>query len=281
MSHPTRTVTDMVRLISWNMAHQPLWGDLRIHDADIALVQESARPPKDIETVPSGDVDWRTVGWEQCDWRTAIVRLSRSVGLEPHTTVGLGGVTSNRDLGLSRDGTLTAAKVLVDGQPAITVASVYAKWERPLGRDQPCWADASAHRLLSDLTPLLWDQRRHPVVIAGDWNILHGYGEHGDPVWAARYATVFERARSLGLRLVGPFAVDGEKLEPWPAELPTDSRCVPTYHHSRQTPATATRQLDFVFASESIADRVTARAHNSPGEWGPSDHCRILIDVEI
>jgi hypothetical protein len=35
----------------------------------------------------------------------------------------------------------------------------------------------------------------------------------------------------------------GRQAEPWPDELPTDSRCVPTYHHTRQTPATATRQL--------------------------------------
>jgi exonuclease III len=56
---------------------------------------------------------------------------------------------------------------------------------------------------------------------------------------------------------------------------------VPTFHHNRQTPATATRQLDFVFASQSLADSVSVRALNEPDEWGPSDHCRVVIDVDV
>ena len=54
---------------------------------------------------------------------------------------------------------------------------------------------------------------------------------------------------------------------------------MPTYYHSRQTPATATRQLDFAFAAESLVDAITVRALNSPEEWGPSDHCQVLIKV--
>ena len=56
---------------------------------------------------------------------------------------------------------------------------------------------------------------------------------------------------------------------------------VPTYHTNRQTPATASRQLDFVFVSESIVDRVNAKALNREEEWGPSDHCQISIKLEI
>jgi len=65
-----------------------------------------------------------------------------------------------------------------------------------------------------------------------------------------------------------------------PDELPKDSKNVPTYRSTRQTPATASRQLDFVFASESIAERVRVRARNEVVDWGPSDHCRIVIDIE-
>ena len=39
------------------------------------------------------------------------------------------------------------------------------------------------------------------------------------------------------------------------------------------------RQLDFVFASESIADSLTVRALNGDDEWGPSDHCRVLVEI--
>jgi exonuclease III len=126
-------------------------------------------------------------------------------------------------------------------------------------------------------------QRRQPhrLIVAGDWNLLHGYGEVGDEYWKARYDTVFERAEALGLRFVGPQYPNGRQADPWPDELPSDSLCVPTFHHSRQTPATANRQLDFVFASRSIADRVEVCALNAPEAWGPSDHCRVVIEARL
>ena len=76
-----------------------------------------------------------------------------------------------------------------------------------------------------------------------------------------------------------PQAPYGRQADPWPAELPPTSRNVPTYHSNCQTPATATRQLDFVFASKSMADAVRVRALNEVEHWGPSDHCRLEILV--
>jgi endonuclease/exonuclease/phosphatase family metal-dependent hydrolase len=99
--------------------------------------------------------------------------------------------------------------------------------------------------------------------------------------WKARYDTVFDRARALGLTFAGPQHPNGRQADPWPTELPTDSPCVPTFHHSRQRPATASRQLDFVFVSAPLASAVTVTALNKVGEWGPSDHCRILIEIDI
>ena len=102
--------------------------------------------------------------------------------------------------------------------------------------------------------------------MAGDLNILHRYGERGDAYWAGRYASVFDRADALGLRLVGPQAPHGRQADPVPDELPAGSRDVPTYHTARQDPAGATRQLDFVFASVAIAEQVTVRALNEPDQ---------------
>jgi exonuclease III len=43
----------------------------------------------------------------------------------------------------------------------------------------------------------------------------------------------------------------------------------------------ATRQLDFVFCSTPLAERVRASALNRDlQEWGPSDHSRILIELD-
>jgi len=117
------------------------------------------------------------------------------------------------------------------------------------------------------------------IIIAGDLNVLLGYGEHGNRYWAARYETVFNRMKVPGFAFVGPQAPNGRRAEPWPKELPRTSNNVPTYHTRRQTPSTCTRQLDFVFVSKTMLGRVQVKALNEPEEWGPSDHCRIEIDV--
>jgi hypothetical protein len=92
---------------------------------------------------------------------------------------------------------------------------------------------------------------------------------------------VFDRAEAMGLRFVGPQVPDGRQASPWPAELPDGSRNVPTYHTRQQGPMGATRQLDFVFASHTLADRLSVRALNTDSEeWGPSDHCRVEIELQ-
>ena len=141
------------------------------------------------------------------------------------------------------------------------------------------YADASAHRLISDLSVFLGQQTGHRVVAAGDLNILHGYGEGGNAYWAARYQTIFQRMEALGLPFVGPQAPNGRRAEPWPTELPLSSDNVPTYHTIRTSPAEATRQLDFVFASSELVPRVHVCALNEPADWGPSDHCQLHIEI--
>jgi hypothetical protein len=165
---------------------------------------------------------------------------------------------------------------------------MYAPWESPHASTKSSWlyADASAHRLISDISAFVGRERGHHVLAAGDMNILYGYGEHGNRYWAARYQTIFDRFETVGLHFVGPQSKSGGadtpnglQANPWPSELPPNSLNVPTFYHSRQTPASATRQLDFVFASNTIAPDVKTYALNHPGEWGRSDHCRLLVKV--
>jgi len=274
-----------VQLLSWNVNQLALWSELRVERVALALLQEAPAPPASLEgddpleIVPVAEPRWETPGPEKRPWRTAIAGLSGAVALKSIPLSDMGGDPAT--LRVSRPGTIAAATVLRDGVPLFNVASVYALWERPLDSESPIWADASAHRLLSDLTPLIW-RRGLPLIVSGDWNILRGYGEYGDAYYGARYQTVFDRAGALGLAFIGPKQPDGgRQADPWPEELPPDSTCVPTYYRSGQTPETATRQLDFVFASASIAGHVRATALNGPDEWGPSDHCRVLIDVDL
>ena len=90
---------------------------------------------------------------------------------------------------------------------------------------------------------------------------------------------MFERIQVIGLPCIGPEYPNGKQADPWPGELPRDSTNVPTFHSNRQGPATAARPLDYVFASAGLADSLTVRALNEPHEWGPSDHCRIEIEL--
>ena len=141
------------------------------------------------------------------------------------------------------------------------------------------FSDGSAHRIVSDLSAFIADKDRHRVLAAGDLNILRGYGEFGNRYWGARYKTVFDRMEVMGLPCVGPECPNGRQADPWPDELPRDSRNVPTLHSNRQLPETATRQLDYVFASTGLANSLTVRALNTPETRGPSDHCRIEINL--
>ena len=273
----------MVKLIAWNIARRvEPWRYLLDSDADIALLQEAAEPPADVAR--RLDVDpapWRTAGAGlQRPWRTAVVNLSKRVGVQWLEANAMSDASPG-ELAVSRLGTLAAGIVTASDSAPFIVASMYAPWEKLHGTTGSglIYADASVHRLISDLSALVGQPTGHRILAAGDLNILHGYGEHGSAYWASRYATVFSRMAALGMPFAGPQAPSGRRAEPWPDELPPESNNVPTYHTSQQTPVTATRQLDFVFASAGFAEHVRTRALNEPGEWGPSDHCRIEIEV--
>ncbi len=270
----------VLRMWNWNVNGLGLW-DAFDADVDVVMLQEAPRPPADWRhaVVPDPAGEWATAGWLLGRWsrRTAVIGLTDRVELVPRDTTAVGTIDEVA-VPVSRPGTLTAVDVHVDGD-VVTVVSVYGGWERSADPRRVLYADAAAHRLLSDLSSLVTGPDDHRLIVAGDLNILHRYGEHGDPYWAGRYASVFDRAEALGLVFVGPQAPNGRQADPRPSELPDDSRDVPTYHTTRQGPAGATRQLDFVFASTSLVDRVRVRALNDPDEWGPSDHCRVAIDL--
>lgn len=273
-----------MKMISWNINRRAAcWHSLLETDPDVALLQEAAEPPPEIaERVDVNPAPWSLAGGDSQPraWRAAIVRLSERVQVEwiEAKSIDDAGVG---ELAVSRLGTLAVARVTSPGREPIVCASVYAPWTRPHGStgSREIVSDVSAHRIVSDLSAFVMSRRGHRIVAAGDLNVLHGHGEHGDTYWEGRYETVFTRMKALGLPFVGPQHPHGRQADPWPDELPTDSKNVPTYHHNRQTPATATRQLDFVFASEGLVDSLTVRALNAPEAWGSSDHCRVEIEI--
>ena len=101
------------------------------------------------------------------------------------------------------------------GRDPFVCVSMYSPWTRPHASTDSSWivSDASAHRIVSDLSALIGRQNDHRIVAAGDLNILHGYGDHGSAYWAKRYETVFTRMKALRLPFVGPHAPNGRQGE--------------------------------------------------------------------
>lgn len=273
----------MTRIVSWNIAQgtEP-WAKLLDMDADVALLQEAAAPPEGVRyRVWHSEVPFHTPGpegYKPVKWRAAVVRLSDRVKVDwieakPLVDAEWG------EFAVTRPGTLEAAWVTpLSGEPFL-VCSMYSQWTRALkGTGEWIMADNSAHRLISDLSGLMGKQRGHRIIAAGDLNILHGFGDGGSKYWEARYQTVFDRMEAMNLPFVGPQYPHGRQADPWPEKLPMDSKNVPTFALHRKL-ENAQLQLDYVFASRGFHESVTVRALNEPHEWGPSDHCRVLIEV--
>ena len=114
------------------------------------------------------------------------------------------------------------------------------------------------------------------MLAAGDLNLYYGATE---ALWYERERVVWDRFKALGLEFLGPQLPNGRAASSTPPVSPENTRDVPTYHTVRQTRAEANRQLDYAFASRGLHEDVTVRALNGVEEWGPSDHCRLLIEV--
>lgn len=190
--------------------------------------------------------------------------------------------------------TIAAARVTpTDGEPFIAV-SMYAAWRGPhpsTGRSDDAHVDASAHRIISDLSTFVAnaDREPHRILAAGDLNMDYGadYGwrERSDrPLWYARCRTVWDRMEALGFEYMGPWYPNGRRADPVPAHAPSDTKNVATFYPTNikgSSPAYARNQLDHVFASRGFHEAIRTRALNGVDvdEWGPSDHCRLLIEV--
>ena len=290
----------MIRVVSWNIAktHAP-WRELVKMDADVALIQEGWAPPEDVaDSVEIGpqesydphylNSDW----WHGRDWAALydrwpmVVKLSDRVDVEWFKQISPVWAGNGDEIPVSGIGTITVARVKPkDGSIERFIAvSMYGRWLGPHQSVDSSWiyADASAHRIISDLSAFIGNENpaAHRIVASGDLNVLYGYGDGGDPYWEARYRSVFDRMNAIGLEFIGPQAPNGRQAEMPPPGQPADSLNVPTFYPIGQTPAQARNQLDFAFASRGFHEAINVRALNEVDEWGPSDHCRILIEID-
>ena len=276
----------MVRVVNWNINRQKEpWRELvRMADegaADLALLQEAGSPPEDCRLEYDDGVFWDRGLYDR--W-PLVVKLSDRVAVEPFRQVAPISDLAEDEIGVSGIGTIAAARVIPRDRPgeAFVAVSMYARWLRlhPSTKGSLAYSDASAHRILSDLSAFLGypDPAKQRILAAGDLNMF--YGAVGRKLsMPERERTVWNRMQALGLEFLGPQAPHGRSAPASPDDVPPDTKNLPTYHDSKRRPETALNQLDYVFASRGFHRQVSARALNEVAEWGPSDHCRLLIEV--
>ena len=292
----------MIKIVGWNIAKKrEAWrvlAEMALKgEADLALVQEAGKePPRSVAEQRDFHLEHvalnldRRLGANLDRW-PAVVKLSDRVEVDwfaqvPVPAVGTyDGPRSATEV--SDVGTLAVAKVTVaESEPteSFIAVSMYARWlgRRPELKGKWIYSDASAHRILSDLSPFVAfdDPSKHRLLAAGDLNMFYGATGH-DLSIPERERTVWNRFEALGLRFMGPQWPNASRRSVEHPDVPDDTKNVPTYHTVRQSPDTATSQLDYVFASSGFHHKVWAHAMNGVGQWGPSDHCRLMIDVDL
>ena len=266
-------MTAVIRVLCWNIGfrEEPMQ-IMTDSGCDVALIQEARL---------YGD-SWER---EHYDRGARIYRLSNRVDVIGFRNIPQGRRPGPAEFTVSAAGTVAAARIIPEnGLPFIAI-SLYARWERPHPDTPTTWgvgyADAMAHRAISDLSAFIGDKdpATHRILVAGDFNLIHGATEQNHLALPERDRSVFARLQSLGFEFMGPQFPDGKMASPSPGGLPADTKNVPTYHTTSQQPGTAANQLDYVFASRGFHRNVRAHALNEPKQWGPSDHCRIVIEV--
>ena len=180
----------------------------------------------------------------------------------------------------SRPGTWVAATAQV-GAETITCISLYGLIEE--------LTDASMHRSLSDISPIFSDSAYNELVLlGGDFNVGTGLTEPADA--AERSRIVLERIEAYGMT---------DCLAAWRKEhgLPPLSGCKRADEPGVDEPCTHTLtrltpnkegqsiswekriapQIDYVFASKVLADRLDNVVEIHPDEWEQySDHRPII-----
>ena len=278
----------MVKVACWNIANSIApWHTLvkmaKQCDANVALLQEAGHVPGNLigKLKVDDKVFWHPLGFKHLP---LVVPLSDNVIVEPYRHVPLLQILPEDAIGVSDIGTIAAAKVAPVDKPdeAFIVVSMYARWLRVHPSTDSKWIASahSAHRIISDLAVFIGntDTSKHRILAAGDLNMFYGSIGLGSE-WER---SVWARMQDLGLEFIGPQLPHGGNppaAEIKMPDVPPDSKNVPTFHKAGESPKSADRQLDYAFASRGFHEEVTVQALNGADEWGPSDHCRLMITI--
>ena len=214
----------MVKIVCWNINRSlDAYPKLQEMDADVALLQEVGEcAAAQMEGGLGGNAHW---DWETHDRWPAVLKLSDRVKVEWFRPIPLMAPEESTDeIAVSDLPTLAAALITPKGKSTIEpfiVVSMYARWYRPhpLAREKTpvrkpgtgeikIFADASAHRIISDLSGFIahTNPANHRIIAAGDLNAIYGATKEHPYEMPERMRTIFNRMRAIGLEFLGPRA---------------------------------------------------------------------------
>jgi hypothetical protein len=277
----------LVRVIAWNLKHQRSrtnWkavGPQGNYRCDIALLNEARRPPDGLglNIVTRGRTvgrDDQTYGGKKPGrpWATAIASPHPLQRPKDVWTERPSRTRSDKDrrskLMESRRGAWTAAVVSFPNGEQVTAISLYGLLDER--------SDASVHRSLSDLTPLLEDPRYNELLLlGGDLN----------PLWSAEIGTAtLARVQSVFDRITTGFGLKDllqsprnerrprERLQNCTCSQGGDCRHVWTYRKHRGSSHAC--QDDYLFSSPALEERLDECYVPDFTDDSPSDHVPVV-----
>lgn len=274
-------------VVSWNTHKQfSAWDYVDTlrerHGAQVALLQEAIAPPADTVCWPAHDDPdaWAITvppGMPGRRFASAVAVLDPDLTMSPITVQPLA-ASPYGDVAASHPGQFSAATVSGPGMPDVLVISLYGLWDT-MTDNGDIYAEASLHRAISDLTPLLQARRHQRVILAGDFNIYRNWST-ADRIWGPRYDTVFDRLAAYGLRYAGPQReADKPPLAGCRCRLGESCTHVQTYRHQRKQTATP-YQDDYFFASEAVTVEA-CHASDDAAAWTVSDHLPLFMRARM
>jgi exonuclease III len=216
------------------------WEYLKNINPDIAMLQESN---------PDGQLfDGRNVYFHPVlrDWGSAIITRSEYAIKKASFPSSHAGSPSLMYYDVLLPGSLTT----------ITVINVYGK------HDAYGFCSTTMHHIISDITPLIANNRNRLIILAGDFNVSPQWDEtHNDP----SHKLVFDRLSDLGLvNCTKDFLGDYVQT-----------------HIDERNPRNA-YQLDYIYMSPSLYGKVEAcKVHPQSSIGEASDHLPIEVQVVI
>jgi len=172
------------------------------------------------------------------------------------------------DLYQTFPGSVVACDVMRDDRHLVTVVAIYGMTVDPVNGDKVGYGFYSTVAIMQDLDPLFLSRGDRGLIVGGDLNIL--------PDWTSD----FLKSTPL-VDLVERTASSRPPSNECPCESPKPCHHIWTHKNKANN---SFQQVDFLFATPDIADRVT-RVYGGPkafpGIWDWSDHAPLVAEFRI